>query len=237
MSRLATLLFLLPLLACGILAHPALWPLGLALLAALVLWRGWPGKYPSLLLALLAWSLPIWMLGQMLSQVLPAWLAYLLTGTASALPIWLAARLCLGWGQARAARLTANGHGIRESEWVFTGARFALTHPWARSLGWLWLIVAFVAAQAVLITSLILPNLAQLLSLPLGWLLLLLLLTLALLPWLTLMALIFRHPIASPLVWLHLILSLPVSAPLMLLWADSPRANLIFRHRFQRLRP
>lgn len=237
MSRLATLLFLLPLLALGLLASSALWPPGLALLAALVIWRGWPGKYPSLFLALLAWSPPVWMLGQTLTQFLPAWLAYLMAGTFSALPVWLATRLGLGWGQARATRLTAEGRGIREAEWVFTGPSFALSHPWARSLGWLWLIVAFVASQAFLIASLILPNLPVLLSLPLGWLLLLLLLPIVLLPWLTLLALITRHPIASPLVWLHLILSLPISAPLMLLWADSPRANLIFRHRFQRLRP
>ena len=231
-SSVSVLILLLPLglASLALVWGGQYWAGPVAVAAGMPVWRGWPGRYLGLCLALLAWIWPVWLVLRLGENMLPVWLAIPMAGLVSALPVVLAVRIGRVWGIARADALARAGRPIRESEWVWTGPEFARSHPLAQRLGWIWGIVGIVAAHAV--------GLAVALwqvDMP-GWQTILAAVMLALSSF-TLFALVRRHPAAWPLVWLHLISLVPFSAPLMLFWADSPRVNLIYRHRFERLRP
>ena len=118
---------------------------------------------------------------------------------------------------------------IIESEWVYTGAGFALSHPVAQHLGAVWLVVLWVALHAGLcVLGLLSADL-------LGGLQLSLLVFLLLSDIFAILTLIGRHPLARYPVWICLIFSFPFSLPLVMYWADGLRPNLIYRHRFSRL--
>ncbi len=230
--------FALPYLAfCGIAAlrlargeapwGDALWAV-VALLAVVTIWRGWVGRFFWLILSLLVWLGAIMLLANTLAEWVPAWLLLPLLVLAPGLVFVAAWRLGDAWGQARAARLRAEGRGIREWQWVYVGRAAALAHPLARpSLG-LWVSKLFVMFQATLaVLSLILLDmhwgwqvwLASVVALDIG----------------TLLALGLGAPIAYPLMFAVLALAFTFSTPLLVYWADGVRPNLIYRHRFERL--
>lgn len=123
-------------------------------------------------------------------------------------------------------------NAVIESEWVDTGAEFALSHPVAQHLGAVWLVVAWVAIHAVLacwqMVEMFRYGGNALFVVPL-------LVLLVLNDIVALLTLIARHPLASRSVWICLIMTFPLSIPLMFYWADGVRPNLIYRHRFGRL--
>lgn len=121
-----------------------------------------------------------------------------------------------------------------ESEWVDTGAEFALRHPLSQRLSAIWLIVGWVSTHALLAVWVI----ADLLSYGgYGLALALFLILLVLNDIVAILTLIGRDPRASRSVWICLIVTFPLSIPLVVYWADGPRPNLIYRHRFERLVP
>lgn len=120
-------------------------------------------------------------------------------------------------------------------EWVQTGPDFALGHPLAQRFGAIWFVIAFIALHAV---ALVASAIWQILTAGPGWIAILwtiLMLILICNDILALAGLLGRHPIAWPTVWIALILSFPLSLPLVVYWADGTRPNLIYRHRFERL--
>ena len=123
---------------------------------------------------------------------------------------------------------------IIESEWVYTGAGFALGHPVAQHLGAIWFIVVWSALQmgAALLVA------YELFAFGSGFFSLLggvLLMGLAINNVFAIPMLIGRHPWADIPVWISLILGFPLTLPLVMYWADGARPNLIYRHRFGRL--
>lgn len=124
--------------------------------------------------------------------------------------------------------------GIIESEWVYTGAAFALNHPISQHLGAVWLVVIWVALHAGLgvlgVINLTMAGLG-----PFTMLFALLLVLLVLNDLFAILTLIGRHPLAWYPVWLCLICTFPLSLPLIMYWSDGARPNLIYRHRFGRL--
>ena len=128
-------------------------------------------------------------------------------------------------------------------KWVYTGAAFALNHPLSQKLGAVWCVVAWLAISAAvpLVGAFMLPwdrltPVSVTDYLTLGAMLLLGLL-LFLNNLLGILALIGRHPIARWCVWLNLIVTFPLSIPLMFYWADGVKPNLIYAHRFETLVP
>ncbi len=241
--------FLLPvavvvLLCCaGAIWGGAVWggahvlPIGLsvgvvAVICALLLWFGMPGKVPALVLVLMVWLLGAVQLGRLLAVA--GWpVAGLLVQFAIAFSaIVMMARIAFPWGHARAARLSRSGRGIREWEWVYTGERFAMAHPLAARLGWVWAVLAFVLiyGSGPLVAVVLLMDQVSVWQ----WLIVLVCFAFGVV---TAVLLYRRHPAAWVLVWVMLIPTLPFSAPLMVYWADGVRPNLLYRHRFERLVP
>ena len=120
------------------------------------------------------------------------------------------------------SRVGTGDHGILEWEWVHTGRAFALDHPMGRVRGWMLAVVAFVAAHLAL--CIYAGLFANTLVLPV-----------ALIDLVALIALLKRAPVAWPLVWVPIVLSFPVSLPILFYWVEGTRPNLIYRHRFERL--
>lgn len=130
-----------------------------------------------------------------------------------------------------------NDTGIIESEWVYTGPAFARSHPIAQHLGAVWLVVAWVALQFVIVVAGAVEALSHLSAghgLAFG-LLALLLFVLALNNLLALFGLVTRNTVAWYPVWLSLICGVLLTIPLMFYWGGGLRPNLIYRHRFGRL--
>ena len=123
---------------------------------------------------------------------------------------------------------------IIESEWVYTGAGFALSHPVAQHLGAIWFIVVWSALQmgaALLVAYEVFAFGSGFFSFLGG----VLLMGLAISNVLAILTLIGHHPWADIPVWISLILGFPLTLPLVMYWADGARPNLIYRHRFGRL--
>lgn len=125
--------------------------------------------------------------------------------------------------------------GIIETEWVPTGAGFALGHPLAQHLGAIWLVVAWLTLQTVAavlwLADIVLNGRSTVLIMV--WVLFLILLILN--NGFAALTVIGRHPLAWHPVWISLILGVPLTLPLVMYWADGLRPNLIYRHRFGRL--
>ncbi|MEX3016293.1 hypothetical protein [Gymnodinialimonas hymeniacidonis] len=200
-----------------------------AVLALLIL-LGRVGKWPALVSMWLVWMIA----GLVVIVTLSSWPVAI----GAVLAVWLASfaavRMGGNWGHARYRRLAAAGRGIRECEWVFTGADYVTEHPLNRlSLG-LWLsVVAFVVAAA-----LVLFDLAMGLAAWWEWALVLVFV-------LPIWPILARQPVAYPMVigaFIAAVLTLsPVlmalMAPVLVYWVDGVRPNLIYRHRFERMLP
>lgn len=124
------------------------------------------------------------------------------------------------YGGSQARRSTSD---MVEWEWVHTGRAFARSHPKGRFGGGLYLVGLFVFCH----------GLGNLYFVVMGGNILLFIIII--LDFLSLLALLRRWPAAWILVWGILIMSFPVSLPLMIYWADGMRPNLIYRLRFERL--
>ncbi|SFJ29319.1 hypothetical protein [Jannaschia pohangensis] len=171
---------------------------------------------PGLLAGVGVWVVPA--LG--LAQVLPIWAAGPLFGVVVLLPLWSVIVLGRDMGQARAARLAARGRGIREWQWVYVGRDAARAHPaFALSIGPVLTCAALLAIIAVWTWGGVI-----------FW-------PLVAFEALTVLAILCKWPVAYPMTFAALVPAFPVTAPLMMYWADGVRPNLIYRHRFERLVP
>ena len=231
--------FLLPVLGAG-LAGAAIAvtdiAVGLAVMAgsgwiAMTLWFGWPLRYLALVAVLLVWI----MLSAALSARIAAaagfiWVMPILAGVLSALAAVATARIALVWGEARSARYAAEGRPIREWEWIYTGPAFAQTHPLSKSLGAIWLVVVWIAACWAF-------ALLRILDLPTSWIFWGIFAAQTVLVLLAFLTIVRRHPAAWVLVLVILVMSFPLSVPLLVYWVDGKRPNLIYRHRFERRVP
>lgn len=126
-------------------------------------------------------------------------------------------------------------------EWVCTGAGFALTHPLSQRLGAVWLVVAWLSLHAAIMVVgfIIFPwervNPISLTDYLMFGAMLLLAALLFLNDLFGILTLIGRHPFARWSVWLNLIVTFPLSIPLMFYWADGVKPNLIYAHRFEKM--
>jgi hypothetical protein len=189
---------------------------------ATLMWRG-PLKYLALFMC---WNLA---LGLLMIIVLPMNIFVQCTLFALGSFGVSAAAVHVGkeWGLARLKRLADAGRPIREWEWVYTGRQFIWQHPGYRISG------------GIALTGLVL-----ILSVAVWWFIALQTGHPSSWPWaltalnaFTLLAMVMRWPFAYPLVFICLLPLFPLSAPIMVYWADGTRPNLIYRHRFERLRP
>lgn len=137
------------------------------------------------------------------------------------------------------AAVDNRGRGVIDAIWVETGPRFALDHALAQRLGGVWWVVGWCGLAAALAAAWIGFRIAGLLGpQPVHWSIaiflplnmLMLVSALAALP-----CLFLRNPMASFLVWIVLVLSFPLSLPLVFYWKDGVRPNLVYRHRFAKL--
>lgn len=213
----------------------------------LALWCLRPGRALVLLVSVLAWLLIALGLAQRLGLALagplPLWLAVSLAGLACggfvAILILVVKAVLDDWRNSPAV-WAAGGPASPtiEWEWVHVGRGFAVAHPLSARLGAVWWVVAWIAAQPALLGHVLVTvagGAVHGVSAATGIATLLVGLQ-AVLSVLTLIALVLRAPVAWGLVWLNLFLTLPLSVPLMVYWADGVRPNLIYRHRFERLR-
>ncbi len=201
---------------------------GAALVALILLGR--LGKWPALVVMWLVWlcaslvvvvTFPTWPVA--VGAILCSWLAS-----------FAAVRIGRHWGEARAMRLCARGHGIQEWEWVFTGAGYVEGHPLNRLSPGLWLSIGALCLAAILVIIDLMLGLAQLWEAAL--------VAVFLLPIWPIFA---RQPVAYPMVFGAVIAAFVVQAPILMAlmipvlvyWADGVRPNLIYRHRFERLLP
>ena len=119
-----------------------------------------------------------------------------------------------------------------EWEWVHTGRDFALAHPLARIQGGVLVTYLFKSLQAMGSFLYFVPFGATIsieASVSFG--------LLGILNILNIILLLRKHPAAWPFTWVSLTTSFPISLPLIVYWVDGVRPNLIYRHRFERLRP
>ncbi|WP_224814026.1 hypothetical protein [Hasllibacter sp. MH4015] len=222
----------------GALGALALWmePVGAqvagatSIAAALLVLIGRVGKWAGFLVIWFFWIAG----GLLVAVTFPLWPVMI----GCTLLVWTACfaatRIGRTWGAGRAARLAARGRGIRECEWVFTGADYVAGHPLNRLSFGLWAS----AAAFALATALVIFDLALGLAAPWEW-------ALAAVFALPIWPILARQPVAYPMVFgagLAAVVTLsPVLMALMLpvcfYWADGVRPNLIYRHRFERLLP
>ena len=138
---------------------------------------------------------------------------------------------------------------IIESQWVYVDPTFALTHPSTQSLGAIWFVIGWIALHL----TLALWFLVEIAALWLGvmdrgfllagpvdgglWLLVFvtLMAAFAVVDILALIGLLGRHPLARIPVWITLVLTFPLSLPLVVYWADGVKPNLLYAHRFERM--
>lgn len=162
-----------------------------------------------------------------LSVRLPGWLAGLaLLAAVIALFRW-AVLLRLKW-----ADRSDKAPRMIEWHWVYTGWAFAAQHRLYERLGAVWLVAGYVVLQFCLKAAAIwwmAPGVSPFWA----FLVLVVLCGLYVLAFLTLIA---RMPAAYPLTWCVILMGLPLSVPVAVYWADGVRPNLIYRHRFERLR-
>ncbi|MEL7258094.1 MAG: hypothetical protein AAFN80_09665 [Pseudomonadota bacterium] len=195
-----------------------------------LIWAAWPGKYPSLFIALMMWLAFIVFVADLLAAWTAMWVGGLVAVILAFAVVAMAMRIGAPWGYDRAARLAAKGTPIREWEWVQIGAEFAVNHPLAQLRGGLLVIIGYVVAQwAFVLVNAILSD---------GyWLTWTIFAVFSVLSATTIYALGAFRPGARQLVWLHLVLWFPISLPLIVYWADGVRPNLIYARRFERLVP
>jgi hypothetical protein len=235
------LFFILPLLVfgCAVVAY-AVWGLatgvdfafafglgGMVLLClSYAVWTDRPSKYLGLMSSLLLWSV-IW---SNFMIFLPLWPVQLLSIPFGVFALTQALRLGAHWGRQRYARLAQRERPMLESEWVWTGGKFARNYCPQLGLG-VWVTIGMIAAMlAFHIVAFVYSDTVSLLSMA----------HLMLGP-VVLIVLWRRHPVAYPLVFLFLIIMLPtalavLAVPFLFYWAEGAKPNLIFRHRFERAR-
>ncbi|MGB1234423.1 MAG: hypothetical protein ACPG5U_01665 [Planktomarina sp.] len=187
-----------------------------------------PTRYLGLIVSFFGWLT--------LSGALLAVVTQTLSGILIILCLWFAAiviavRHGTAVGHARVDRKAMGGHPIREWQWVYTGAKFARAH---RCFRWHPILVLGIALP-VAVASIYLGILGYA-----TWMIpALIIATLPLISWcvFTIWSLLARSPGGWIPAWTMLFLSFPISVPWMVLWSDSTRLNLIYRHRFEHLVP
>ncbi|MDO5643023.1 MAG: hypothetical protein Q4G26_11665 [Paracoccus sp. (in: a-proteobacteria)] len=129
------------------------------------------------------------------------------------------------------------GQGVITEQWVPVDPGFARAHPLGRHLGGVWLVVIWVGLHAFGVIWALVGHVLVQSSWAVGLHLLfgILLVLLLVIDGFALLALLARHPLARVLVWVVLILSFPLSIPLIFYWADGVKPNLIYAHRFERM--
>lgn len=188
------------------------------------------GRWPAFITMWLAW-----IFGAVgVVATIPTWPVLIGAALALCVASFAALRIGSAWGHARAARLTATGRGIREAEWVFTGAPYVRGHPLNRLSFGLWASVVVLAlCFALSVTGIVLaPVIGAQAVLAVAFLL-------------PIWPIIARKPVAYPLVIGAFITSviatnpvlMALMLPVLMYWVDGVRPNLIYRYRFERLSP
>lgn len=199
-------------LRLGVTSHPGFFAAaGVACLAGVQLWRAGAGRMVFLFLSAFSWLLLLsWGVKILALATHPVPSLAVAALLALLLPI-LAVRWALRWPP----RLTPP----IESLHVYTGPAFARGHRFGK-LSWreagvaLWIAVSAVAVGVSWPAFGI--GAATFMGLTVGMMM-------------------TKGAIASPMVYLSLLASFPLSIPLLFYWADGVRPNLIYRHRFERL--
>ena len=229
-------------LALGLANAPdLLWLAALAAFSALSLFVRLPCRYIGLFLAALVW---LFLLAELVSLAgavnLGLGFAVALLGLVLG---GILVRIGAPWGWDRYRRMAERGRPMLEWEWVYTGARFAQSHPLYERLGPVLLVIGAVMA----ISAIRLSGFWQLWvglmhmwgegwpSLVLMAIFTALLILFTSLAILTVLLLFARHPLAWYFTWFPLVLGLPWSVPIIWYWAAGRRPNLVYRHRFERL--
>jgi len=198
-------------------------------LIGLILVMAWRAFVAALALTLALWIAALVILAQRLSVEWP-WVG---VGVATLAAVIALARWAI-WLRHRHMGIRGMEPQTIEWQWVYTGFRFVAQHPLYARLGGIWVVVFWVSAQGLL-TAFSVTEAALQVTPP--WYLWPIPLLLALIYISALLTLLARAPAAYPLTWVVLILSFPLSLPLVVYWADGTRPNLIYRHRFERLVP